>query len=117
MQYVLLSWLSLSAGLWLVAQVLPGFQVNGFKGALVVGAVFGVLHFFIGWFLFVMIGLGTLLLGFVFAFVTRWFVTAVILKITDAVSDNLTIDRFRTALIASGLLSILSALEDVLFRR
>jgi uncharacterized membrane protein YvlD (DUF360 family) len=113
---LLISWFFLAAGLWLVAQVLPGFQVNGFKGAIVVGAILGVLHFFIGWLLFVAIGLGTLFLGFVFAFVTRWFVTAILLKLTDALSDNLTIDRFSTALIASGLLSVLSALQNFVLR-
>jgi uncharacterized membrane protein YvlD (DUF360 family) len=115
--HLLASWFFLSAGLWIVAQVLPGFQVNGFKGAIVVGAILGVLHVLIGWLLFVMIGLGTLFLGFVFSFVTHWFVNAILLEIADEVSDNLTIDRFRTALYASGLLSVLGVVQTMLLGR
>ena len=112
--HLLASWVTLAFGLWIVSALVPGFRVKGFQGALIGGAVFGVLHFFIGWLLFVMIGVGTLFLGFLFAFITRWIVTAIVLKMADALSDNLEIDSFRTALIASALLSILSAIRDVL---
>jgi uncharacterized membrane protein YvlD (DUF360 family) len=108
---LLTSWLVLSLGLWLTALVVPGFEVKGVKGALVVGAVFGVLHLLIGWLLFVVIGLGTLFLGFIFAFVTWWLVSAILLKVTDAFTENLTIDGFKTALIASFVLSVLSAVH------
>jgi hypothetical protein len=43
-----------------------------------------------------------------------WIVTAIVLKMADAVSDNIDIDTFGTALIASALLSVLSAVRDVL---
>jgi len=112
--HLLFSWLFLAAGLWIIAQILPGFRVNGFKGAMIVGAIFGVLHFLIGWILFVAIGVGTLFLGFLFAFVTWWIVSAIVLEITDAVSDELSIDSFKTALIASALLSVVSALRTFL---
>jgi uncharacterized membrane protein YvlD (DUF360 family) len=111
---VLESWLFLSAGIWLVAQVLPGFRVQGLKGALWVGAMFGLLHFFIGWLLFTVIGFGTLFLGFIFSFVTWWLVSAILLKVTDALTDDLTIDSFKTALIGAGFLSVLSALRTLL---
>lgn len=112
--HLLAAWVTLAFGLWIISALVPGFRVNGFKGALIGGAVFAVIHFFVGWFLFVMIGLGTLFLGFIFAFITRWIVTAIVLKMAGAVSDNIDVDTFRTALIASGLLSVLSAIRDVL---
>jgi putative membrane protein len=113
---LIISWLGLSLGLWVTAMLVPGFRVNGVRGALVVGAVFGVLHWAIGWLLFVVIGFSTLLLGFVFAFITWWIVSAILLKLTDAMTDNLSIDRFSTALIASGVLSLVSLVGRFLFR-
>lgn len=114
--HLLISWLVLAFGLWITSFLVPGFRVDGFKGALVVGAVFGVIHFFIGWLLFTAIGFGTLLIGFVFAFITRWIVTAIVLQITDAVTDSLSIDNFRTALVGAAVLSFLSAGEQFLLR-
>lgn len=114
--HLLISWLVLSFGLWITSAIVPGFRVDGFKGALVVGAVFGVLHFFIGWFLFVAIGFGTLFLGFIFAFITRWIVSAIVLEITDAVTDSLSIDNFKTALLGAAVLALLSAGQNLLFQ-
>jgi putative membrane protein len=112
--HLLASWVMLAFGLWIISALVPGFSVKGFQGALIGGAVFAVLHFFLGWVLFVMIGIGTLFLGFIFAFITRWIVTAIVLKIAGAISQNIEVDSFRTALIASALLSVLSAIRDVL---
>lgn len=113
---LLISWLSLSLALFVTSLLVPGFRIAGPKGALVVGAVFGVLNWAIGWLLFGIIGISTLFIGFIFAFVTWWIVNAIILKITDALSDNLSIDRFSTALVASAVLSLVSAVERWLLR-
>ena len=112
---LLISWLVLSFGLWITAVLVPGFRINGFTGALVVGAVFGILHYFIGWLLFVVIGIGTLFVGFVFAFITKWIVSALVLQLTDAVTDSLSIDNFRTALVGAAVLAFLSAGQNMLF--
>jgi putative membrane protein len=113
---LLISWLSLSLALFVTSLLVPGFRIAGPKGALVVGAVFGVLNWAIGWLLFGIIGISTLFIGFIFAFVTWWIVNAIILKITDALSDSLSIDRFSTALVASAVLSLVSAVERWLLR-
>jgi putative membrane protein len=113
---LLISWLSLSLALFVTSLIVPGFRIAGPKGALIVGAVFGILNWAIGWFLFGIIGISTLFIGFIFAFVTWWIVNAIILKITDALSDSLSIDRFSTALIASAVLSLVSAVERWLLR-
>lgn len=114
--HLLLSWLSLSLGLWVTAALVPGFQVRGFKGALVVGAVFGVLHWAIGWLLFTVIGITTLFIGFLFAFLTWWIVGAILLKVTDALTESLSINSFRTALVGSAVLSVLSAIRELVLR-
>lgn len=113
--HLLISWLVLAFGLWITGALVPGFRVDGFKGALVAGAVFGVLHYAIGWFLFVVIGFGTLFLGFIFAFITKWIVSAIVLQIADAVTDSLSVENFRTALVAAAVLAFLSAGQNLLF--
>ena len=107
---VLVSWLILSAAVWLTALILPGMRVRGFVGAVVTAALFGILNWLLGWFFFVLIGLGTLGLGFLFAFITRWIVNAIVLKIVDALTDRLTIDGFGWAFIAGLVMSMLGTL-------
>ncbi len=113
---LIVSWVTLSVGLWITGLLVPGFHVKGFGGALVVGAVFGILHWAIGWLIFTVIGVATLFIGFIFAFITWWIVTAIVLKMTDALTDSLTIVNFRTALIASAVLSLLSVVSRLLIR-
>jgi putative membrane protein len=113
---LLASWLSLSVTLYITALIVPGFRISGIRGALVVGAIFGLLNWAIGWFIFGLIGISTLLIGFLFAFVTRWIVNAILLKLTDAFTDHMDVDGFGTALIASAVLSLVSAVLTWLFR-
>ena len=112
--HVLGSWLILSVAVWLTAVLLPGVKVKGVGGAIVTAALFGVLNFFLGWVLFVLIGLGTLGVGFILAFVTRWIVDAIILKITDALTDKLTVRGFGTALVAALIMALLGGVGEYL---
>jgi len=106
MLYIVLSWLVLSAAFWLTAEILPGFQVKAFKGAMVVAAIFGLVNWLIGWLLFGVIGVLSLGLGFLLAFLTRWLVNAILLKLTDSLSSSLNIKDFRTALLGALLISL-----------
>jgi putative membrane protein len=106
---LIVTWVVLSLGLWLISALVPGFHLKGFGDALVVGAVFGILNWALGWLLFTIIGVGTLFIGFVFDFITRWVVTAIVLKLTDSVTDRLSIDSFKTALVAAAILSFLGS--------
>jgi len=114
--HLLASWLTLALGLWITSAVVPGFRVRGFGGALVVSALLGILHYTVGWFLFGVLTIGTFALALIFAFITWWFITAVLLKITDALTDSLEIDRFGSALTASAVLSLLSLVRTFLMR-
>jgi len=107
---LLLSWLVMSAAFWLTSEILPGFRVKGFRGAVLVAAVFGIISWLIGWLLFGLIGVASLGIGFLLAFLTRWLVNAILLKVTDSVSSNLSIRDFRTALLGALLLSLLSTI-------
>jgi putative membrane protein len=113
---LLLSWLVLSLAVWITAMVLPGFHVKGFGSAIVVAALFGLLNFFLGWLFFAVFTVATLGLAWLFAFITRWIITAIILKITDSLTDRLTIDGFRWALAGALIMSALGTLGEWLIR-
>lgn len=104
---LLLSWMVLALSVWITAAVLPGVRVNGAGGALLTAAIFGVLNWAIGWFLFVVIGIATLGLGFLLAFFTRWVADAIVLALTDGLTDALTIQSFGWTLGAALMMSAL----------
>jgi putative membrane protein len=113
----LISWLIQSVAVWLTAAVLPGFELRGgFWAAVRVAALFGVLQFFLGWLIFWIIGLGTLGIGLLLAFLTRWLVGAILLKVVDALSSSLHIVSFGRAFLASMIMSALGTLGEALLR-
>ncbi|MDX1567813.1 MAG: phage holin family protein, partial [Longimicrobiales bacterium] len=72
--------------------------------------------FFLGWIFFVVFAIGTLGIALLLAFLTRWIIDAILLKITDAVSDALKIDSFGWALGAALMMSVLGTLGEWLIR-
>ena len=109
---LLLSWAVLSFAVWITAQVLPGFHVKSLGSAVGVAAIFGILNFLLGWLFFVVFAIGTLGLAVLLAFITRWVIDAILLEITDAVSDTLTIDGFGWALGGAALMSLFGTLGE-----
>jgi putative membrane protein len=109
---MLLSWLVLSISVWVTAAILPGFRVNGFGGAVRAAAVFGILNWLLGWLIFVALGIATLGIGFLLAFITRFIVMALLLKFTDSLSSSLKIKDFGTALIGALLISGIGTLAE-----
>ncbi len=107
---VLLSWLILSLAVWITAVVLPGFHLKSTGSAILVAALFGILNFLLGWLFFAVFTIATLGLAWLFAFITRWIINAIILKITDALTDHLTIDSFAWALGGALMMSALGTL-------
>jgi putative membrane protein len=108
---LILSWLILSVAVWATAAVLPGFHVRDFKGAVIVAALFGLLNFLLGWLLFVVFTVATLGLAWLLGFITRWIINALLLMLTDRLSDHLKIDSFAWAL---GGALVISAIASVL---
>ena len=113
---ILLSWAILSLAVWVTAAVLPGFHVKSLGGAFSVAAIFGVLNFLLGWFFFTVLAIGTLGVAVLLAFITRWIINAILLKVTDAISDSLKIDSFGWALGGALMMSILGTLGESLVR-
>jgi putative membrane protein len=109
---LLISWLILSVAVWITAAVLPGFHVKNARSAILVAALFGLLNFFLGWLLFVVFTVATLGLAWLFAFLTRWLINTLLLKLTDRLTDHLTIDSFGWAAGGALLISIVSTLAQ-----
>ena len=110
-----LTWLVLAIAVWLTAAILPGFKVNGFWGAIKAAAVFGTLNWLLGWFFFVVLSIVTLGIAYLLAFITRWIVMAIILKLSDKLSSSIKIDGFGTALIGALLMTFLGSLVERAF--
>jgi putative membrane protein len=113
---LLLSWAILSLAVWVTAVILPGFHVRSFGSAIVVAALFGILNFFLGWLFFVVFAIATLGLALLFAFLTRWLINAILLKLVDAFTDGLKIDGFGWALAGAFLMSLFGTLGEGLVR-
>jgi putative membrane protein len=105
---LLLSWLILSVAVWVTAAALPGFHVKDFKSAVIVAALFGLLNFFLGWLLFAVFTVVTLGLAWLLAFLTRWVINALLLKLTDALSDHLKIDSLGWAFGGALMISLVA---------
>src|SRR6187549_603495 len=104
---LLISWLILTVAVWATATVLPGFHVKDFKGALIVSAIFGLLSFFLGWLFFLVFTVVTLGLAWLLAFITRWLINALLLMLTDKLTDHLKIDSFAWSLGGAFVISVI----------
>ncbi len=106
---LLLEWLVLSAAFFGTAQLLEGVKIESFGSSLVVTAIYATLNLFLGWLLFTVFAVGTLGLGYLFAFVTWWVIGAIMLMLTDAFTKRLSVKGFGTALVASAVISLFSS--------
>lgn len=95
---LILSWLVLSLAVWVTDALLPGFHTKNGKSAFIVAAIFGLLNYLLGWLFFVVFSIATLGIAWLLAFITRWIINAILLVITDRLTDHLKIDGFGWAL-------------------
>ncbi len=111
---LLITWLITSLAVWVTAVILPGFHLKNFGSALLVAAIFGILNVLLGWLFFTVFTIATLGIAWLLAFITRWIINAILLKITDALTSHLKIDNFGWALLGSLMISLVSALTHML---
>lgn len=112
---LLATWIVTAFALWLSARIVPGVRVTGFVPALGISAVYGIASWLVGWLFFVAIGIATLGLGFLLGFVTRLVVSAIMLKLTDALTDSLEIRGFTPALATAAIIALLGTVADAIF--
>jgi putative membrane protein len=113
---LLLSWVILSVAVWITAALLPGFHLKSFGSAFLVAAAFGILNALLGWIFFAVFAIATLGLAVLFAFITRWVINAILLKLVDALTDHLNIDNFKWALGGAFMMSLLGSAGEWLMR-
>ncbi len=113
---LILSWLILSFAVWVTDAVLPGFHVKNAKSALLVAAIFGILNFLLGWLLFAAMTVATLGIAWLLAFITRLVINAILLVITDKLTDHLKIDSFGWALAGAFVMSLVGTAGEWLVR-
>lgn len=113
---LIVDWLILSVAVWASAAVLSGVRVGSFKDALVISVFVGILNFLIGWLLFAVFTVITLGIAYLLAFITRWIIDAIVLKIVASQSDRLQIDSFGWALLAALLMSAIGTLIQWIIR-
>ena len=93
-----------------------GLHVKSPKSALIVAAIFGLLNFLLGWLLFAVFAVATLGIAWLLAFITRWIVNAILLVITDKLTDHLKIDGFRWALAGAFMMSLVGTIGEWIVR-
>lgn len=113
---LLLSWLILSVAVWITAAVLPGIHVRNFGSAIVVAAIFGVLNFLLGRLLFLVLTIATLGFAWILAFITRWFINAILLLLTAALTERFRVDGLRWALLGALMISAVGTVGEWLVR-
>lgn len=109
---LLITWLITSVAVWITAAVLPGFHIKNFVSAILVAAIFGVLNALLGWLFFAVFTVLTLGIAWLLAFITKWIINAILLKITDAFTSHLKIDGFGWALAGALIISAVSSLTQ-----
>lgn len=109
---ILVSWFVLSLAVWLAAAILDGVEIRDTGSVIVVAALFGVLNTLLGGVFFWIIGLATLGIGLLFAFLTRWLVDAILLKIVDGMTDRIEIRSFGSAFLAALIMAFFGSLAQ-----
>jgi putative membrane protein len=109
---LLVRWLVLALAFAITSWLLSGMTVSGgFWGYVWIAALFGVVNAIIGTILRIL----TLPLTIITLGLFSIIVNALLLQITDAISDHLTIDHFWwTAIWAALILSIVSVILDLI---
>jgi putative membrane protein len=114
LRLLLIRWAVLAGAFAVTAWLLSGMDVSGGVGAYIwVSALFGIVNVLIGTILRIL----TLPLLFLTLGLFSIVINALLLEITDAFTDHLTIDDFFwTAILAAIILSIVSMILDLVVR-
>ena len=104
MLHLLLQWVLSDGTLTILAKSLPGFRMKHFGTAMIVAAVYGVLHVFLFRILAIIAFIPRLLTFGLFDLV----INAFLLFLTDKLLEDFEIDNLFTTLIAAVLLTVLN---------
>jgi uncharacterized membrane protein YvlD (DUF360 family) len=102
---LLIAWAAATLGLGLAGKVVRGVRLASLTDAVWAGALVAVLQWSLTGPLFVLLGIGTLGLGFLFWFLTRWIAAALVILLASKISHRLYIDGFFSALITAFIIA------------
>lgn len=102
---ILVGWASATLGLWLASKMLSGVRLQSFGDAVWAGALLGVLQWALTWPLIIVLGIGTLGIGFLLWFITRWIASALVILLAAAVSHRLEVRGFWNALLTAFIVA------------
>lgn len=103
---LLLQWVLSALSFMAVSKWLPGFQVQDFRNALVVAAVYGILHVLLYRILVIVAFVPVVLTFGLFIFV----INAFLLYLTSALLEDFTIASLPTALLGAVALTLLNGI-------
>ena len=101
---LVVNWVLSAVSLTIIAKFLPGFRVKSFVTAMLVAAVYGILHLLLFWLLAIIAFIPRLLTFGLFDLV----INAFLLYLTDKLVADFKIDTLLTTLIGAVLLTILN---------
>lgn len=102
--------------LLVAAKTFTKVQLSGFKTAIVVALMIGILSFFLSWLLTTLLNIATLGIFYFLGlgFVTRTVAYAIIIELADKLSDDFKTVGFLTSLWLAVLLAAVGALVDAI---
>jgi putative membrane protein len=104
-------WLAVAVAIGLTAWLLPGVEINGgFGSLLLIAAVFGLVNALLG----TIVRLLTMPLTVITLGLFALVVNALMLQITDWWLDQIDVDGFLTSLVATVLISLFSTILQVI---
>jgi uncharacterized membrane protein YvlD (DUF360 family) len=103
---ILIAWLTASLGLWVSSKLLDRVELASFVDAIWAGALLGILQWALLGPIAVMLGIGTLGIGFLLWFLTRWIASALVIMLASALSSRLRVQGFVPALITALIVSV-----------
>jgi putative membrane protein len=106
MRHWLIHWILKAVSLLIVAQILPGIQVDGFSSALIAAVVIGLVSAVLG------LMLKIVLLPFIFLTlgIVYFLINGLMLKVAAAMVPGFRVDGWMTAVVGSILLTVVDYL-------
>lgn len=111
---ILARWAGLTLAVWVATSVISGVHIkNGAWNYFWIAAIFGLINTFLGS-IVKLLTLPAVILSFGFFLII---VNAAMLQLTDRWSDVLTIDNFKSALLAAIIISVVSSFSKKLLKK
>jgi putative membrane protein len=111
---ILLNWLVSALALWLVAQIVPGFQINGLASALIAVVVIGLVNATLG----ILLKIVTFPLTIVTLGIFWWVINGLMIWVASSFVPGFVITSFGSAFLGAIVLALVNmAFHWVLSRR